>query len=108
MADVFICPSRHEPLGNVILEAWYHGVPIISTRSQGPSELITHELDGILVPCRDPDTLSRALELLLCESPAFRRVLAEKGRENLSSRFSRDAITSAYLDLYEVLCNQRA
>ena len=107
LADVFICPSRHEPLGNVILEAWHHGVPIISTRSEGPSELITHEVDGILVPCHDPDKLASALETLLVQSPALRRVMAEKGRETLSSRFSRAAITGAYVDLYEMLSNQR-
>lgn len=108
MADVFICPSRHEPLGNVILEAWYHGAPIISTRSQGPSELITHELDGILVPCRNPEALALALESLLMQSPEIRSALAEKGRETLSRRFSRSAITSAYLDLYDDLCRQRS
>lgn len=27
-ADIFVCPSRHEPLGNVVIEAWAHGVQI--------------------------------------------------------------------------------
>ncbi|MFV0277825.1 MAG: glycosyltransferase, partial [Parahaliea sp.] len=33
-ADLFVCPSRHEGLGSIVLEAWYHGCPIIATRSQ--------------------------------------------------------------------------
>ncbi|MFM8332897.1 MAG: glycosyltransferase, partial [Candidatus Methylumidiphilus sp.] len=30
LADVFVCPSRKETLGNVILEAWNHGLPVVS------------------------------------------------------------------------------
>lgn len=33
LPDVMVCPSRHETLGNVILEAWSHHLPVISTRT---------------------------------------------------------------------------
>ena len=29
VSDVLVCPSRHEPFGNVIVEAWAHKVPVI-------------------------------------------------------------------------------
>lgn len=106
LADVFVCPSRHEPLGNVILEAWHHGVPIIATSAQGPSELITHEEDGLLVPCRDPVALARTLEKLLGESAGVRAGLAERGRQTLLSHYGRAAITAAYSDLYTTLVSQ--
>ncbi len=35
-ADVFVMSSSHEPLGNVILESWAQGTPVVSTRSEGP------------------------------------------------------------------------
>ena len=35
-ADCFVMPSRHEPLGNVVLEAWATGVPCVTTASEGP------------------------------------------------------------------------
>ena len=107
LADLFVCPSRHEPLGNVILEAWHHGVPIVSTRSQGPAELITHEEDGILVPCRDPQALARAVFWLLDQPPDTQRQLTENGRRTLSTRFSRSAITTAYTELYAKLVRAR-
>ena len=61
LADAFVCPSRHEPLGNVVLEAWMHRLPLIATRSQGPLELVDHEVDGRLVDVQDPPALAQAM-----------------------------------------------
>ncbi|MGH7066452.1 MAG: glycosyltransferase, partial [Acetobacteraceae bacterium] len=36
-ADLFICASRREPLGNVVLEAWSAGCPVLATDAAGPS-----------------------------------------------------------------------
>ncbi len=48
--DVFVCPSRHEGLGSIVLEAWAHGCPIVATASQGPAELIRADQTGLLTP----------------------------------------------------------
>jgi glycosyltransferase involved in cell wall biosynthesis len=32
--DVFVCPSRHEPLGNVVLEAWSASRPVVAAAAQ--------------------------------------------------------------------------
>ena len=45
-ADALICPSRHEPLGNVILEAWAQERPVIAAASDGPKELIQNGKNG--------------------------------------------------------------
>ena len=39
-ADLLVCPSRHEPLGNVVIEAWAPRTPVVAARSQGPGALI--------------------------------------------------------------------
>ena len=36
LADLFICPSRHETLGNVILEAWAHNRAVLTTQLREP------------------------------------------------------------------------
>ena len=58
--DLFICPSRREPLGRVVLEALDAGVPIIATATDGPSQLLAR-YGGDLVPVGDVDALAARL-----------------------------------------------
>jgi glycosyltransferase involved in cell wall biosynthesis len=106
LADVFVCPSRHEPLGNVILEAWAHRLPVVATRTHGALELITDSDDGVLVPCDDPGMLAgRLLELLEAGSRPWRR-MGEAGAQTLAANHSREAVVRAYLALYKDLVEQ--
>lgn len=84
-ADILVCPSRHEPLGNVVIEAWSARVPVLAAAAQGPAELITSGRDGLLVPPDDPEALAEALRMILGAS-AGARELAFAGR----ARFERD------------------
>lgn len=103
LADLFVCSSVHEPLGNVVLEAWAHGTPVVSTRSQGPVEFMHDGVDGWMVPMRDPAALADAMRTALSASDAERRSMAEAGMAELLARHSRQAVTGDYLALYESL-----
>jgi glycosyltransferase involved in cell wall biosynthesis len=108
LADVFVCPSRHETLGNVILEAWAYQLPVISTRTPGALELIRDGENGLLVPCKDPQALSeRLLELLKAGFPQWERI-AEKGKETLIANHSQEAVVNAYLAMYDDLQQKRS
>ena len=58
-ADLLVCPSRHEPLGNVVIEAWSARRPVVAAAADGPRELIISGRDGLLVPPEDPSALAR-------------------------------------------------
>jgi len=107
LADVFVCPSRHEPLGNVILEAWSHGLPLISTASLGATELVEHEVTGLLCPCSDPKAMAGQILALLSATVAQRKKLGDAGRTFLHSQFSASSIRDAYLALYAQLIAER-
>lgn len=77
--DLFVCPSRHEPLGNVVLEAWSAARPVVAAASVGPSELIEHGVTGLLVPVEDARALADAIAALR-EDTIRARALAEAGR----------------------------
>jgi glycosyltransferase involved in cell wall biosynthesis len=78
-ADLLVCPSRHEPLGNVVMEAWSARRPVVAAAADGPRELITSGSDGMLVPREDPKALADAIGSLL-DDPARASALAEAGR----------------------------
>ena len=107
LADALVCPSRHEPLGNIILEAWNYGLPIVSTSTSGALELIEDEVTGLLCPCAEPPALAKRIEELLTAPRDFARSLGTAGRRCLETRFGRGAVLKAYLDLYERLMSDR-
>ena len=96
-ADIFVCPSRHEPLGNVVIEAWAQGVPVIAAASQGPGKLIEHNQDGFLVPVDDAAALAAGLLRLVADESLCRQ-LGMAGRQSYVSRFTEQAVVGAYLE----------
>lgn len=104
-ADLFICPSRHEPLGNVILEAWSHAAPVIATESAGALELITPDRNGMLTPLEQPAALAAAIEHQLTQPEAVRKGFGESGLVEVNERYSPEVIVQEYLTLYEQLSN---
>ncbi len=98
-ADCLVCPSRVEPLGNVILEGWIHKKPVVAAASTGPAGLIETEKTGLLVPMEDAAALAAALNRVLAD-PGLAGRLAEAGHSHYLARFSRDAVVGLYLDFF--------
>lgn len=60
-STVLACPSRREPLGNVVLEAFSAGIPVVASESEGPREVIRAGVTGLLVALEDPQALADGL-----------------------------------------------
>lgn len=86
-ADMFICSSRHEPLGNIVLEAWSAAKPVIAAAAQGPTELISDGADGLLIPKEDAPALAGAIAGL-AENPARAAALGAAGRTYFAAAFA--------------------
>jgi glycosyltransferase involved in cell wall biosynthesis len=95
--DVLICPSRHEPLGNVVIEGWARGKPVVAAASQGPRALIVDGKDGLLVPVDDATALSLALNRVLAD-PALAADLAAAGKAHHAAEFGQMRVIGAYKD----------
>ena len=102
LADLCVCSSRQEGVGNVVLEAWAHRRPVLSTRARGLQDIIADRQDGWLTPSDDPAALAAAMELLLRDE-SLRQALASGGHQTLIVRHSEEAVVNAYLDLYRHL-----
>ena len=69
-ADMFAFPTYYEPFGMVITEAMASGLPVITSRSAGASEMITDGETGLLIDQPgNPEELSRKMALLLADPP---------------------------------------
>jgi glycosyltransferase involved in cell wall biosynthesis len=106
-ADVVGMPSRHEPLGNVVLEGWQAGVPVVSTRSEGPGWFMRDGANGLLTDIDDLDAFVAALTRVRDEKVLAAK-LAAGARETLAAQFSIDGIVDQYLDLFSGKLGGRA
>ncbi len=105
-ADVFVCPSRLEPLGNVVIEAWAEGVPVIAADSYGPGTLIEHRETGILVPVDDAQTMGRAIRNLL-EDDNLRQRIARQGQATYEENFTEEKVVGQYMEFLETVAGTR-
>ncbi len=102
-ADLFVSSSRHEPLGNMVLEALSASCPVLATRAEGPSEVIRDGIDGMLTPIDDSAALADGIKNLLADA-ALRASLATAGRARFEAEFSQRHVTAAWLQF----CNKVA
>lgn len=98
-ADVCLFPSRYEPLGNTVIQAWAHGCPIVAAASQGPGVLITDDVDGLLTPVDDAAALAAAARRVF-EDQTLSRRLVEAGLARISDEFSQAAVVARWRDLF--------
>ena len=64
-ADAAISASRSEGLPFNLMEAMYHGLPIVASAAKGNTELITHGETGLLFPPGDAEACARQVAALL-------------------------------------------
>lgn len=98
-ADVFVCSSRHEPLGNVVVEAWAAGCPVVAVAAQGPSELIEDGVSGVLAPLEDHEGLAGAIATVITQDD-LAQTLSEAGRRRYLDAFTREAVVERYLAFF--------
>lgn len=98
-ADLFVCPSRHEPLGNVILEAWAQHKPVMAASSQGPSALIQDGETGVLVPVDEPEEMARRIRIGLRDRDVLAR-LADNGYKAFQKDFTEARVVEQYGDFF--------
>ena len=100
--DIFVCPSRHEPLGNVVIEGWAQGVPVIAADSIGPGTLIQQGSNGILFPVDDFVSLANYIKRLIGDED-LRRTVIENGYAQYVAEFTEPTVVGKYVEFFKIL-----
>ena len=98
--DIFVLPSITEGFSLSTVEAISCGLPVVVTRCGGPEEIVTENLNGIIVKTHSENELAKAiLKLINIESEKLRS-MKEEARV-AAKKFSINEMISAYTILYE-------
>jgi glycosyltransferase involved in cell wall biosynthesis len=104
-ATAFVCSSRWEGFGNVIIEAMACGVPVVSTDCDfGPREVIRQGQSGLLAPVEDAQSLGLAIASVVDDRDLARQ-LAEGARQRAQD-FDVAHMTRAYERLFRELAQR--
>jgi glycosyltransferase involved in cell wall biosynthesis len=98
-ADLFVLPSLDEPFGIAILEAMAKGVPIISTKTKGPIEILDDQT-ALLINVNDAGDLADKI-CLVAENQNACKARAERALEKFKSKYSRDSVVPQLINLYK-------
>jgi glycosyltransferase involved in cell wall biosynthesis len=99
-ADVFVLPSRQEGLPLALLEAMACGVPVVATPVNGISEVVKHDVNGLLVPVDDPERLAQAL-LAVFRDPVAAGRLAAAGQHTVQREFTISMFVDRMQEMYD-------
>ena len=98
-ADIYILASYVEGMPISLLEAMSYGLPCVVTPVGGVPSVIADEVNGLLVPVKDSQSLARAI-LRLTEDAALRRRLGSRARETIVARFNWEISAQKIIALY--------
>lgn len=99
-ANLFVFPSRHEGMPNVILEAMASGLPVLATCIAGNEELVLPGITGELTRPENSVALKEALERLLPDAKSRQR-MGFAGRNRVEEQFTWETTARRYLSLLE-------
>lgn len=98
--DVFVCPSRREPIPLIVFEAMASGVPVIGADSGGIPEQIQHGTDGFLFRTDDALSLEETLMKVLSMNDEL-TTITSNARATVEQRFNVNRFVKEMEEVYE-------
>ena len=104
--DAYLLTSQHEGANNGIINSFFNEVPVVSTASGGPNDLIgQHNERGYLCPVGDSAAIAKSLDKALdrSEDNDYRLKLA---REYALTNHTAEVMAASYLNAFSILLKQ--
>jgi len=100
--NLVVLPSYREGVPRSLLEAAACGLPIVTTDAPGCREIVEHNVNGLLVPCRDAHALAKAIEFLWQNPPECKR-MGIAGRAKVLAEFDQQIVLQKTFEVYQEL-----
>jgi glycosyltransferase involved in cell wall biosynthesis len=105
--DAFVVLGQDQGSPNALLEALAAGLPCIANDDGGTGEQVVHEVTGLLLPDRTPETIAPAIVRLLSDRALAAR-LGAAGRAHAVAAFSMIDMAARYESLFTSLAPAHA
>jgi polysaccharide biosynthesis protein PelF len=107
LIDIVVLCSVSEAQPLVVLEAFAHSIPVVTTNVGGLPELVlgsgpTQLPAGIVCPVEDPSSIAAGILRLCCDDALYRK-FAQTGLERVTSNYSAEAVIGSYRTIYQKL-----
>jgi glycosyltransferase involved in cell wall biosynthesis len=106
-ADAFVMGSAVEGMPVVLLEAAASGLPAVVTAAGGSGEVVAHGKTGFVVPTKNHQALSQAIEQMLDMPAEGRAQFSTDARRRALAEFEIGKIVSRWESLYESCSSRR-
>ncbi|MBN1153612.1 glycosyltransferase family 1 protein [candidate division KSB1 bacterium] len=103
-SDIFVFPSTTETFGNVILEAYASGIPVVSVDKGGVADLIKHGETGFIAKSNNPADFAKHVRTILTD--AEKRRLLGANAKRYSAEFNWDYINKKLIQSYQETIDQ--
>ena len=98
--DILVCPSRHEPFGNIVIDGWAHKIPVVVSDTGGPAKLVKHKLNGIKFEKDNVFELVAKIKELSSDKSLKKKII-NNGYNIYKKNYSEDVILSRYLSFFK-------
>lgn len=98
--DCFTLPSRHEPFGIVVLEAWSAGKPVIASEVGGLARLVNHEKTGLHFKPGSVEALTASMKRML-QDDALRSETVASAQAEVKERYTWQGIANQLESIYQ-------
>ena len=98
-SELYVMSSEYEGMPNALIEAMCIGLPVISTKVSGATDVIEDGVNGLLVDCNDEEALERAIRKMLSDEEL--RNNCGTNAAKISEQLKVEAITEQWIDFIE-------
>ncbi len=106
-ADIFILASKSETFGVVLIEAIACGIPVISTKSGGPEDIVSSD-NGVLVELNDVNAFANAMKNMYINLKKYnKKMMSENCRRQYSSNTIGKKIENVYIEILDMKLKHR-